>query len=48
MESTKCYWWTHLQGRGRDVENGRVDTRQEDKGGMNWENSIDIYVHDHV
>ena len=50
MESTKWYWWTYLQGRDRDVEveYGLVDTREDGKGGKNWENSIDIYIHGHV
>ena len=42
----KWYWWTYLQGRNRDtdVENGLVETAEEQKGGTNWESSIDKYT----
>ena len=33
----KCYWWTYLQGRNRDIDNRYVDTVGEGDGGMNWE-----------
>ena len=46
MESKKWYRWTYLQGRNRDtdVENGLVETAEEQKGGTNWESSIDKYT----
>lgn len=38
----------YLQSRNRDtdVKNGRVDIEVEE--GMNWESSIDMYIHYHV
>ena len=43
------YWWMYLQGRNRDanVAHGLVDAGRE-KGRMNCESSIDIYILPHV
>ena len=30
------------------AENGLVDSEREDEGGMNWENSINIYIYYYV
>ena len=45
MNLEKCYRWTCLQGRNREQRCGQI---REGEGGMNWENSIDIYILPHV
>lgn len=40
----KWYWWTDLQGRNRDAENGLVDTAGEGEGGTIDMSNTDTYM----
>ena len=51
MESRKkWYWWTSFQGRNRetDMKNRLMDTAGDGEGGMNWENSTELYTLSYV